>query len=82
MAVKIDEQEPNHFPNVDLLDAKASGADAEVILVTRVEGAPIRVKVRLDEAKTQVLVERLLELLGSRGEKGEIRYIKANHHFE
>ena len=74
MTVKVDEQEPNHFPNVDLLDAKASGADTEVVLVTRVQGAPIRVKVRLDEAKTQVLVERLLESLGSRGDKGEIRY--------
>ena len=81
MTVKIDEQEPNHFPSVDLLDAKASGADTEVILVTRVEGAPIRVKVRLDEAKTQVLVERLLELLGSRVTRARSG-IKAKHHFE
>ena len=70
MTVKIDEIEQNLFPTVDSVDAKNNGGETELILVTRIEGAPVRVKVRSDRTKTGLLIQRLREALSSPGPFG------------
>jgi len=47
MTVKIDNTEPNVFPVIEMIDARDSGRDAEVILATRIEGQLTFVTVKL-----------------------------------
>jgi hypothetical protein len=65
MTVKIDENEPNVFPTVDATDveAKTSGQDLDVVLITRIEGRAVRVRVKLDQAKSRVLAAQLKKAL-------------------
>src|SRR6476619_5829512 len=52
MTVKIDEVEPNIFPNVDDLDARDAGRHVEVFLDVRIEvmHTPITVKLSYEQA--------------------------------
>ena len=52
MTVKIDNTEPNVFPVIEKIDARDSGHDAELILVTRIEGelTPVTVKLSYRQA--------------------------------
>ena len=61
MVVKIDEYEPNVFPAVETthVELRADAAEIDVVLITRIEGQSVRVRVRLDRAKTQVLADQL-----------------------
>ena len=61
MVVKIDENEPNIFPTVDATDVevKAGGQEIDVVLITRIEGMAVRVRVKLDQTKAQILAEQL-----------------------
>jgi hypothetical protein len=61
MAVKVDENEPNVFPTVDATDveARAEGAEIDVVLITRIEGRAVRVRVKLDPVKAQTLAGQL-----------------------
>jgi hypothetical protein len=43
MTVTVTEAEPNIFPSVDLVDARRNCAEIEEVLVTRIEGHPVRV---------------------------------------
>jgi hypothetical protein len=61
MAVTVTEAEPNLFPAVDLVDAKRNGDEIEVVLVTRVEGHPVRVRVRLKQSMAQSLADKINE---------------------
>jgi len=65
MVVKIDENEPNVFPTVDATDveAKISGQELDVVLITRIEGQAVRVRVKLDQAKARVLAAQLKKAL-------------------
>ena len=67
MVVKIDQNEPNVFPTVDATDveAKNDGKELEVVLITRIGGQAVRVRVKLDQAKARVLVAQLKEVLGA-----------------
>jgi hypothetical protein len=67
MVVKIDKNEPNIFPTVDATDveAKGSGRELDVILITRIEGQAVRVRVKLDQAKARVLANQLGKVLGA-----------------
>ena len=47
MTVKIDNTEPNVFPVIEMIDARDSGRDVEVILATRIEGQLTFVTVKL-----------------------------------
>ncbi len=59
MTVTVTEAEPNIFPSVDLVDARRNGAEIEVVLVTRIEGRPVRVRVRLEQAMAQSLANKI-----------------------
>jgi hypothetical protein len=65
VVVRIDENEPNVFPTVDATteNARASEQEIDLILITRIEGKPVRVRVKLNRAKTQVLAGQLKEVL-------------------
>jgi hypothetical protein len=65
MVVKIDENEPNVFPTVDATDveAKTSGQEIDVVLITRIEGRAVRVRVKLDQVKSRILASQLKEAL-------------------
>jgi hypothetical protein len=67
MVVKVDENEPNVFPAVDATDveAKTSGQELDVVLITRIEGQAVRVRVKLDRAKARVLADQLKKALGA-----------------
>jgi hypothetical protein len=47
MTVKIDDVEPNIFPQVDDLDARDAGRNVEVFLDVRIEGKHTPVTVKL-----------------------------------
>jgi hypothetical protein len=61
MAVKVDENEPNVFPTVESTDveSRSDGEEIDVVLITRIEGMAVRVRVKLDPAKAQILAEQL-----------------------
>jgi hypothetical protein len=61
MVVKIDENEPNVFPTVDATDVevRAEGEEIDVVLITRIEGKSVRIRVKLDQTKAQLLAEQL-----------------------
>jgi hypothetical protein len=61
MAVKVDENEPNVFPMVEKTDveARAEGKEIDVVLITRIEGKSVRIRVKLDQAKAQILADQL-----------------------
>jgi hypothetical protein len=59
MTVTVTEAEPNIFPSVDLVDAKRIGAEIDLVLVTRIEGPPVRVRVRLKQAIAQSLADKI-----------------------
>ena len=61
MAVKVDENEPNVFPMVEKTDveSRANGEEIDVVLITRIEGRAVRVRVKLDPTKAQILAEQL-----------------------
>jgi hypothetical protein len=63
--VKIDENEPNIFPVVDTTDVNVRDGSQEidVILITRIGGVPVRIKVRLDRTKAQLLSRQLKAVL-------------------
>jgi hypothetical protein len=67
MAVKIDQNEPNVFPTVDATDVeeKNGGQELDVVLITRIEGQAVRVRVKLDQAKARVLAAQLKKILGA-----------------
>jgi D-alanyl-D-alanine dipeptidase len=67
MVVKIDENEPNIFPTVDATDveAKSTGRELDVVLITRIEGQAVRVRVKFDQAKARVLADQLKKVLGA-----------------
>jgi hypothetical protein len=50
MAVKVDENEPNVFPMVEKTDveSRSDWEEIDVVLITRVEGRTVRVRVKLD----------------------------------
>ena len=52
MTVKVDSVEPNIFPAVEHLDARAAGRNAEVIFEVRIEGksTPLTVKLGYEQA--------------------------------
>jgi hypothetical protein len=66
MVVKVDENEPNNFPPVSDIRVEAKHGDDEigVILIVRIDGKSVRVRVRLDRKKSQMLAEQLSEALG------------------
>jgi hypothetical protein len=61
MVVKVDENEPNVFPTVESTDveSRSEGEEIDVVLITRIEGMAVRVRVKLDPAKAQILAEQL-----------------------
>jgi hypothetical protein len=61
MAVKVDENEPNVFPMVEKTDveSRAGGEEIDVVLITRIEGRAVPVRVKLDQTKAQILAEQL-----------------------
>jgi hypothetical protein len=65
VVVKIDENEPNIFPAIDATDvnARANEQQIDLVFITRIEGKPIRVRVKLDRAKARVLAGQLSEAL-------------------
>jgi hypothetical protein len=65
VVVKIDENEPNVFPTVDATDVepKSSGQELDVVLITRIEGRAVRVRVKLDQAKARALADQLKKAL-------------------
>jgi hypothetical protein len=65
VVVKIDENEPNIFPVVDTTDVNVRDGSQEidVILITRIGGVPVRIKVRLDRTKAQLLSRQLKAVL-------------------
>jgi hypothetical protein len=62
MTVKVDENEPNIFPTVERTDveSRAEGEEIDVVLITRIEGMAVRVRVKLDQTKAQILAEQLV----------------------
>ena len=66
MVVKIDNIEPNFFPAVHSTDVDSKSQDQiELVLVTLIEGSAIRIRVRLDRVKAQILAAQLNETLGA-----------------
>jgi hypothetical protein len=65
MVVKIDENEPNVFPTVDATDVevKTGGQEIDVVLITRIEGRAVRIRVKLDQGKTRILAAQLKKSL-------------------
>jgi hypothetical protein len=65
MVVKVDENEPNVFPTVDATDVetKTSGQEIDVVLITRIEGRAVRIRVKLDQAKSRILAAQLKRAL-------------------
>jgi|HubBroStandDraft_6_1064221.scaffolds.fasta_scaffold614043_2 hypothetical protein len=61
MTVTVTEAEPNVFPTVDLVDARRNGDEIEVVLVTRIEGRSVRVRVRLKQTMAQSLADKINE---------------------
>ena len=59
MTVMVSEIEPNVFPTVDLVDAKTNGEEIEVVFVIRIEGRPVRIRVRLDRQKASSLADKI-----------------------
>jgi hypothetical protein len=59
MVVKVDENEPNVFPTVDATDVEARGEEIDVVLITRIEGRAVRIRVKLDQVKAQILADQL-----------------------
>jgi hypothetical protein len=61
MAVKVDENDPNVFPMVEKTDveSRTGGEEIDVVLITRIEGRAVRVRVKLDQTKAQILAEQL-----------------------
>jgi hypothetical protein len=61
MAVKVDENEANVFTMVEKTDveSRAHGEEIDVVLITRIEGRAVRVRVKLDPTKAQILAEQL-----------------------
>ena len=61
MVVKVDENEPNVFPTVDATDVelRAEGEEIDVVLITQIEGKSVRVRVKLNQAKAQILADQL-----------------------
>ena len=61
MVVKVDENEPNVFPTVDATDVeiRAEGKEIDVVLITQIEGKSVRVRVKLNQAKAQILADQL-----------------------
>jgi hypothetical protein len=61
MVVKVDGNEPNVFPTVDATDVevRGNGSEIEVVLITRIEGSAVRVRVKLDQAKARILAGQL-----------------------
>lgn len=59
MTVIVSAVEPNIFPAIDLVDARANGIEIEMVLVTRTDGQPVRVRVRLNRAMTKSLIDKL-----------------------
>lgn len=47
MAIRFDDQGPNIFPTVDSVDAKDAGREVEVTFLTKIEGIPKPVVVKL-----------------------------------
>jgi hypothetical protein len=66
MVVKIDENEPNIFPTIDGTDVEVRAARQEIdaVLITRIEGKPVRIKIRLGQTKARNLSAQLREALG------------------
>jgi hypothetical protein len=66
VVVKVDEVEPNVFPAVETTDVVIRLADqgVEVVLVVRIEGKAVRVKVRLSRQKAALLRAQLEGVLG------------------
>ena len=67
MVVKIDENEPNIFPAVETtdVDVRADGEEIDLVLITRIEGKAVRIRVKLDRTKSRALVGQLEEALAS-----------------
>jgi hypothetical protein len=65
VTVKIDENEPNVFPTVDatVVNVRTGAPEIDVTLITRIDGKPVRVRVKLDRVKTQVLAAQLTDAL-------------------
>ena len=59
MTLKIDGQGQNIFPAVEAVDAKDAGRDVEVTLLTKVEGQPTPVVVKLSYKQASDLSEQL-----------------------
>jgi hypothetical protein len=65
VVVKIDENEPNIFPTIDatVVNTRADLQEIDVFLITRIEGTPVRVKVKLNRTKAKVLADQIKEAL-------------------
>jgi len=55
MAIKLDNESPNIFPVVDLLDAQKEGSGIGLIFGTKVEGQETRVLIRLSRKQWEAL---------------------------
>jgi hypothetical protein len=65
MVVKIDDTEPNIFPAIHSTDVDWKSQDQiELVLITLTEGRAVRIKVRLDRVKAEILAAQLNETLG------------------
>ena len=65
MVVKIDEIEPNFFPAVHSTDVDFKSQDQiELVLITLIEGSAVRIRVRLDRVKAEILADQLNLALG------------------
>ena len=65
MVVKIDEIEPNIFPAVHSTDVDLMSQDQiELVLITLIEGSAVRISVRLDRVKAEILADQLNLALG------------------
>jgi hypothetical protein len=66
VVVKIDDNEPNIFPVVDATDVSElpNKGGVEIVLITRIEGKAVRVRVRLDQQKTLRFRDQLKQVVG------------------
>ena len=59
MALWIDNQGPNIFPTVEAVDASDAGREVEVTLLTKIEGRPTPVVIKLSYKQASDLAELL-----------------------
>jgi hypothetical protein len=65
MVLKIDDIDPNIFPAVHSTDVDlTSEQQIELVLITLIQGRAVRIKVRLDRVKAEILAAQLNEILG------------------